>query len=158
MDRIEYRQGNILKSSADVLVNPVNCVGTSGAGLALAFKKWCPTSQVEYERVCKTKSMRPGDLLPVVSLARGATIYYVATKDHWRDPSRFEWVVVGLDAIIRHVFARYTLGGRPHTLAIPALGCGNGGLAWADVKPIMQLAAEKMAAVGTRVWIYEPRA
>jgi O-acetyl-ADP-ribose deacetylase (regulator of RNase III) len=153
---IEYRKGDILKSSASALVNPVNCVGVAGAGLALAFKRWDMTTFDEYRKVCRKRQLLPGGVLPIVSLSRGATIYHVATKGDWREPSRFEWVACGLDALVQCALAHYELNSPIHTIAIPALGCGHGGLVWSDVKPIMQLAAEKMAAVGTMVWIYEP--
>lgn len=35
---IQFRKGDLLESDASALVNPVNCVGIMGKGLAKAFK------------------------------------------------------------------------------------------------------------------------
>ena len=39
---IEYKKGDILREDVEALVNPVNCVGVMGRGLALQFKKSIP--------------------------------------------------------------------------------------------------------------------
>lgn len=51
------RGGNILLAETDALVNPVNCVGTMGKGLALQFKKAFPEMAAEYTRHCKDGNM-----------------------------------------------------------------------------------------------------
>lgn len=54
---IHYTQGDLLNSSAEALVNPVNCVGVMGAGLALQFKKAYPNNFRAYAQlVPKTRS------------------------------------------------------------------------------------------------------
>ncbi len=42
-------------------------------------------------------------------------------------------------------------------MAIPALGCGEGGLFWTDVFPILRDGAGRMADAGVKVKIYPPR-
>lgn len=147
---IEYRRGDILKSNAAALVNPVNCVGVSGAGLALAFKRRFKSSQEAYELACQRKMLVPGGVFSAVSMRRGVRVYYFATKDDWRDPSRLEWVVKGLGELVPLAINQTT------SIAIPALGCGHGGLKWSDVQPRIHDAAESMSAAGMRVFIYEP--
>jgi len=39
------------------------------------------------------------------------------------------------------------------SLAIPPLGCGNGGLDWLKVKPMI---ADAMEGIELPIWIYEP--
>src|SRR5438105_3854365 len=39
---IELRSGDLLQAEAEALVNPVNCVGVMGKGLALQFKRAFP--------------------------------------------------------------------------------------------------------------------
>ena len=56
----------------------------------------------------------------------------MATKEKWREPSRLDWIKQG----VLNVYVDYepeTTGG----LAFPMIGCGNGGLQWKDVYPIM---------------------
>jgi O-acetyl-ADP-ribose deacetylase (regulator of RNase III) len=45
--------GDIFESNADLLVNPVNCVGTMGAGLAKLFKNRYPDNYLAYLKSCK---------------------------------------------------------------------------------------------------------
>ena len=56
----------------------------------------------------------------------------MATKEKWREPSRLDWLELG----IFNVYVDYepeTAGG----LAFPMLGCDNGDLQWKDVYHIM---------------------
>ena len=107
-----------------VLVNPVNCVGVCGAGLALVFKKLFPANYRMYHTHCKAGNMKPGG---VFSTSRDVLIYNVATKDHWRDVS--DLLTVSLCA--RNLYTTIVSQGLT-TMHIPALGCGCGelGHAW----------------------------
>ena len=40
---IRYVKGNIFNSQMETIVNPVNCVGVMGKGLALEYKRRYPT-------------------------------------------------------------------------------------------------------------------
>jgi O-acetyl-ADP-ribose deacetylase (regulator of RNase III) len=54
------------------------------------------------------------------------------TKQHWRNPSKLEWIDSGLKDL-REQLLLYT----PKSIAIPKLGCANGGLNWEDVHPLI---------------------
>ena len=71
------------------------------------------------------------------------------TKQHWRDPSKLEWISQGL-ADLRKVLAEKQIS----SVAIPPLGCGLGGLEWELVKPRIEYALGDLA--GTRILIFEP--
>lgn len=88
------RDGDIFESGADILVNPVNCVGVMGKGLALEFKKRFPADFDEYKTACDMKLIWPGAGL--LSHAHGQVIYHFPTKRHWRQPSDIEFVNLGL--------------------------------------------------------------
>ena len=45
--------GNLLESTAQTLVNTVNCVGIMGKGIALEFKKRFPDMFEDYEARCR---------------------------------------------------------------------------------------------------------
>ena len=51
------------------------------------------------------------------------------TKKHWRQPSKLEWIAQGLKDLRRVVEEKAI-----HSIALPPLGCGNGGLDWSDVR------------------------
>lgn len=53
---ITFKTGNLLEDDAQALVNPVNCVGTSGAGLARQFAKRFPWFVPRYQHDCRDHS------------------------------------------------------------------------------------------------------
>lgn len=133
----------------DGLVNPVNCVGVMGAGLALQFKLRYPEMFDWYQAGCRNGDVRIGS----VGLWQAGDSPYIITlptKQHWRDKSKLEDIQTGLDSMV-HSIGPMKLG----TIAIPALGCGLGGLNWHDVKPLIEAAARQMPE--TLVLIYEPK-
>lgn len=145
---IEIGTGSILAAKVDALANPVNCVGAMGKGLALAVKQRWPETYAEYKIACDHRQLRPGGIL--ITWQTKPAIIHVATKDHWRSPSQLEWIRLGVAALRAAVL---THGFR--SLAIPALGCGNGGLSWAVVKPLIEEAFITMPT-DVRVLLYEP--
>lgn len=142
---IEIVKGNIFKSLAGALVNPVNCVGVSGAGLARQFKMEFPTAQYIYEQACRQRVMKPGVL--VYAEDHGKTIIYFPTKRHWRDPSLTSDIELGLDSL------RKVLEDRFVSVAMPALGCGLGGLQWDSVRLLIE---QKLGDLDIDIEVYEP--
>lgn len=147
-------QGNILDSGAAVIVIPVNVVGVAGAGLALAAKQRFPAWFRDYDGHCECRALRPGDaLLHPSDVANAPRIVSLATKGDWRRPSRPEWVHSGLISLVGLMEQL-----RPASVAIPAVGCGKGGLWWPDVRPLIVAAAARMEAAGVRVLVFPPGA
>lgn len=124
--------GNLLDSTAFGLVNPVNCVGVAGAGLAKQFRDRWPAQVAEYEAFCRAGKMRPGVIHDAL-LPRGQRILSVPTKRHWRDASTLEDVSAGLQAL-----AQYLEETNLASAALPALGCGLGGLPKREVAQLTQ--------------------
>lgn len=126
-----YRRTSLLDSTAQTLVNTVNCVGVMGKGIAKEFKEREPEMFAAYKRICEKKLLAPGKLW----LWRGAAslILNFPTKQHWRNPSKLEWIEAGLD---KFVSSYQKLG--IVEISFPRLGCGNGGLNWDDVRPLME--------------------
>lgn len=123
--------GNIFESKAETLVNTINCVGVMGKGVALEFKNIYPTMFKDYVARCKTKSVKPGEPYYYTDLL-GTSIINFPTKDDWRSQSNISYVINGLKWFIDN----YSQLGIK-SVAFPPLGCGNGGLLWEDVGPIM---------------------
>jgi len=126
-----YRRTSILESSAQTLVNTVNCVGVMGKGLAQAFRAREPQMYETYKRICDDGLLSPGRLW----LWRGSNgwVLNFPTKKHWHNPSKLEWIE---DGLAKFVTAYEEQGIRE--ISFPRLGCGNGGLDWDDVRPIME--------------------
>lgn len=123
--------GDLFASRAQTLVNAVNCVGVMGKGLALEFKKRFPQMFDDYVERCQRKQVRLGE--PYVFRNQAGTIVVnFPTKGHWRLSSRLIDIELGLDYFVAH-YADWGVS----SVAFPALGCGNGGLDWAGVEPVM---------------------
>jgi O-acetyl-ADP-ribose deacetylase (regulator of RNase III) len=146
---IERGHGNLLAADADALVNTVNAEGVMGKGLALQFKKAFPEAFASYEKACKAGEVAPGRMHVVKRLASPRFIINFPTKNRWRQPSKIEFIRDGLVDLVKQVRA---LG--IESIAIPPLGCGMGGLAWSDVKPLIVRAFDEVPTV--RVVLFEP--
>lgn len=57
----KYKVGNILDTECKYILNPVNCVGTMGKGLALQIAKAYPESVGPYKEDCKDGSLSIGN-------------------------------------------------------------------------------------------------
>lgn len=125
-------KGSIFDSDADAIVNAVNCVGVMGAGLAKAFKDRYPHMNEQYEVKCKLGLLKPGMLDVYIVDSSPKYIINFPTKNDWRSPSLMEYIYDGVSALHYEVW-RWNI----KSVAIPALGCGLGGLDWKDVKPVL---------------------
>jgi O-acetyl-ADP-ribose deacetylase (regulator of RNase III) len=145
-------QGDLLRQDdVDAIVNTVNCVGVMGKGIALQFKNKWPENNRAYEIACKLKEVRPGRMFVFDSggLVKPNYIINFPTKDHWRGKSRIEYIRDGLVDLVEQV---KRLGIR--SIAIPPLGCGNGGLDWEEVRPLIERAFDDLPDVEVR--LFEP--
>lgn len=123
--------GDLFESRAQTLVNTVNCVGVMGKGVAEKFKTRFPAMFEDYKRRTDAKQVRLGEPY-LYRDAAGTRIVNFPTKDHWRSPSRLADIERGLDYLAAHV-AEWGIT----SIALPPLGCGNGGLEWSEVGPLI---------------------
>lgn len=148
---IEYTEGDILKSEAEALINTVNCVGVMGRGIALQFKKAFPGNFKAYADACKKQQVKPGQMFvfETKQLTNPKYIINFPTKRHWRGASRIEDIESGLEALVE-TLKHYDI----HSVAIPPLGSGLGGLDWKEVKRRIELALEPLSNI--HIVVYEP--
>lgn len=154
---VEVREGSVLDSNAQTLVNTVNCVGVMGKGVALEFKKRFPDMYEEYAAKCGKGEVRPGrpylfkphdEQLGLFDSDPRPWILNFPTKRHWRARSRLEDIVEGLRYLEQH-YAEWGI----ESLAVPPLGCGNGRLKWEEVGPILYRCFSRF---GIPVTVYVP--
>lgn len=143
------RSGDLLQADAHALVNAVNTVGVMGKGLAAAFKKAFPDYFVDYRAACALGQLQVGG---VRSFDRGLGqqprwVVSLPTKKHWRQKSDLQDVAAGLDALSQWLTAQHV-----SSIAVPALGCGLGGLRWEDVEPLIHRAAAATPSVDWQVF------
>jgi O-acetyl-ADP-ribose deacetylase (regulator of RNase III) len=141
---IEYKRGDILKESAEALVNTVNCVGVMGRGIALQFKKAFPDNYQAYKRASSQNEVRPGQMFvyETGTLTNPRYIINFPTKQHWRAKSRIEDIESGLEAL-NNTIKEHEI----RSIALPSLGCGLGGLEWTDVKPRIEASLGSLSGV-----------
>lgn len=128
---VEYVKGNMFECNADCLINTVNCEGYMGKGVAYQFKMKFPENNKAYMKACKSGELTVGKVHYYVE--EGITIINFPTKNKWRENSKIEYIEKGMNAFIEVL---PELGVRK--IAIPPLGCGNGGLIWTEVKNIIE--------------------
>lgn len=144
---MKVKIGDIFESKCLTIVNTVNCVGVMGKGIAFEFKKRYPEMFWDYVKRCDAGQVHTG--MPYVfDNGDGTKILNFPTKDHWRSPSRLSYVVEGLDWFTEN----YEKSGIT-SIAFPPLGCGNGGLTWEVVGPIMY---QKLKGIPIEIEIYAP--
>lgn len=144
---MQVRIGNIFDSKMQTIVNTINCVGVMGKGIALEFKNKYPAMYKEYVEMCARGEVSPGTPY-LYSDMFGTSILNFPTKDHWKSPSKLSYIVEGLDWFVRN----YSNMGIT-SIAFPPLGCGNGGLSWELVGPIMY---RKLKDLPIDIEIYAP--
>ncbi len=144
--------GNLLEAPVDALVNTVNTVGIMGKGLALQFKQAYPDNFRAYESACKRGEVRLGEMFTYETsqLDGPRLIINFPTKAHWRSRSKLSDIKVGLRSLLT-VISEQNI----QSIAIPPLGCGNGGLDWAEVRPLIVEALGDLP--GVRVMVYPPQ-
>ncbi len=150
---IRYTQGNLLEAHAEALVNTVNEVGVMGKGIALMFREAFPANTEAYEKAVAAGDVRVGRMLVTENRALVGPRWLInfPTKKHWRNPSKLEWVREGLKDLVA-VLRKHDI----HSIALPPLGCGNGGLDWLLVRREVEGALANLNDV--EVIVYEPTA
>lgn len=148
---ITEASGNLLDADTDALVNTVNTAGVMGKGIALQFKRAYPDMFREYARAAAAGEIRLGQMhvWETGSLSGPRYIINFPTKGHWRARSTISDIRHGLEDLVR-VLQELNI----ESVAIPPLGCGNGGLVWKDVQPLIWAALEAVPDV--RVVVYPP--
>jgi len=128
---ITYLKGDLFKSPAKILVNTVNTVGAMGKGIALEFKKQYPEMFYRYKELCEEKNLCIGNLFLWKKEKKWVLLF--PTKENWKNPSKIEYIEAGLKK-----FADNWDKLGADSIAFPRLGCGNGGLDWKEVQPLME--------------------
>jgi len=148
---MKYTKGNILNSKAQSLVNTVNTVGVMGKGIALQFKEQFPHNFKVYEMACKEGEVKIGKMLVVKeeTLQGAKIIINFPTKTEWFKKSSYKYIEEGLRDLVK-VIEEYPI----KSIAIPPLGCGNGGPKWDKVKSLMEQYLSDLKDV--EIIIYEP--
>ena len=146
---ITFSKGDLLQSGAEAVINTVNCVGVMGKGIALQFKQAFPRNYDAYRRACDAGEVRLGEMFvfDTGSMINPRWIINFPTKGHWKAKSRLPDIETGLEDLKRVI-----LDNGIRSIAVPPLGCGNGGLDWAEVEPVIRRALGDLNEVDVRLF------
>ncbi|MFA5498909.1 MAG: macro domain-containing protein [Candidatus Cloacimonadia bacterium] len=144
---ITVKIGDLFTSDMATLANTVNCEGIMGKGIALNFKKKYPEMYEDYKMRCLNGEVEEGVPYVYEDLF-GNKVLNFPTKNHWKNYSNLKKIEEGLDSIIEN-YQKWGL----KSLAFPPLGCGNGGLSWLQVGPLMY---QKLSKLDIPIEIYAP--
>lgn len=142
--------GDLLKQNdVDAIVNTVNCVGVMGKGIALQFKNKWPENFRAYAAACKLGEVKVGRMFvhDTGGLLKPNFIINFPTKDHWRGKSHLAFIrdgLVDLAQQVRHLGIT--------SIAVAPLGCGNGGLDWEIVRPLIETTFAELPDVDVRLF------
>ena len=148
-ENIVLKKGDMFFSKMQTYTISVNTVGIMGKGLASRAKYQFPDVYVLYQDLCKQKKLKMG--IPYLykrsenfisslmeeefsSVTKNGHRWFLLfpTKNHWREKSPMEGIERGLKWLVEN-YKELDIS----SIALPALGCGLGGLDWKDVGPLM---------------------
>ncbi len=161
-DHLSLIKGDMFNSNMQTLTISVNTKGVMGKGLASHAKYLFPDVYVQYQDMCRNRRLKVGKPVvvksrysikfvmadAVVDDGRSAWFLLFATKKDWREKTKLSYITDGLDYVYKN-FKKWELS----SLALPALGCGLGGLDWKDVGPLM---CQSLDELGIPISIYLP--
>ena len=141
--------GNLLRANTEAIVNTVNCVGVMGKGIALQFKQAFPANYEAYRRACDAGQVKLGEMFvyDTVSMINPRYIINFPTKGHWKARSQLADIRRGLEDL-KQVVCELKI----KSIAVPPLGCGNGGLSWSDVEPLIRETFSDLTGVDARLY------
>jgi O-acetyl-ADP-ribose deacetylase (regulator of RNase III) len=141
--------GNLLDADVDALVNTVNTVGVMGKGIALQFRRAYPSMFKSYTTLAKSGQIHLGRMQVWANDALTGPRFIVnfPTKGHWKSRSRLSDIEAGLADLVKVVHRL-----KITSIAIPPLGCGNGGLDWSQVEPLIVAAFAPLTEIDVRVY------
>lgn len=148
---VEYKKGDILKEETEAVVNTVNTKGVMGKGIALQFKERFPYNYKQYKKACEAGEVETGKVFVTETglLLNPRYVINFPTKEHWKNPSKMEYIHEGLKDLVRVIRDKNV-----SSISIPPLGCGNGGLDWNEVRPAIEKALNSISNL--QIFLFEP--
>ena len=164
-NHITLKKGDMFFSKMQTFAISVNTVGIMGKGLASRAKYQFPDVYVLYQDLCRHRKLRMGvpylykreenyektlieDGISTVTENGHRWFLLFPTKNHWREKSPTEGIKKGLQWLMEN----YKTQGIK-SIALPALGCGLGGLDWKDIGPLM---CQSLSSIDIDTSIYLP--
>lgn len=146
---IILKKGDMFFSEMQTFTISVNTVGIMGKGLASRAKYQFPDVYVLYQDICRQRQLKMGvpylykrennfekslseDTKSLITENGHRWFLLFPTKNHWKEKSPMEGIERGLQWLLEN-YEKMGIS----SIALPALGCGLGGLDWKHVGPLM---------------------
>lgn len=140
---------NIVNTTARYIIHGCNAQGKMGAGVALEVRKKWPEVFRAYSQVCKLRNAEEivGTCISTPTNDGHVIGNLITQKYYGRGVfARPSWIQSSIVEFITQF--------RPEVIASPKIGCGLGGLLWADVSPIYKQIEEEY---NVEFFIYDNR-
>lgn len=124
-------EGDLFEMNVDAIGHGVNVRGLMGAGIAKPFGEKYPLMKEEYVLMCKANDFHPGDVFKYY-VGDGKWIYNLASQKEPGADARIPWLSQSAHTMMVHAH-RYGV----KEIALPAIGCGIGGLDYHDVRMVL---------------------
>lgn len=152
---IIHKRGNIFTTKAQTIVNTVNCVGVMGAGIAYEFRLREPQMYEQYVSLCQKEMISIGKLWiykKETSDGNYQNILNFPTKQHWKYPSKEEYLKEGLQKFVDTYRQKEIT-----SIAFPLLGADRGGI---DPKRSLDIMTHYLKAcdIDVEIWSFDPTA
>lgn len=145
-------EGDLLLSRAAAIVHGVAPNDPFAQGLALSLRERWPALYKDFRHYCHTYHPKPGELWPWMN-SSGLRIISLFTHEaieghHGGRPGR-----ASLSYVSHALKALHKLAVQEQlaSLALPRLATGTGGLAWTDVRPVIE---QHLGSLGVPVKLY----
>lgn len=128
--------GDLFTANHQAIAHGCNLHGLMGAGIAAQFRRRWPQMYQTYLEACQSRKFKLGSILPYQS-GFGMVVYCLGTQEYPGPDASLEAIREAIIAALDDCYARGIT-----ELAIPRIGAGIGGLAWEDVRGVLQVAAK----------------
>ena len=146
-------KGNIFNSDLQPIVNTVNCVGVMGAGIAFECRLRFPDMYEKYIQLCENGQFEIGNLwLYKQASPVPKWVLNFPTKRHWRNPSKLEYLRIGLEKFVQSYEEKQI-----ESIAFPTLGSLNGGLDSDESLRLMKSYLERIS-IPVEIYIHDKTA
>lgn len=133
---IGYQEGDLFEAGIPVLAQGVNLAGIMGSGIAVEFRRRWPEMYAEYRELCRAGKLELGRFHQWTAPDQSVTVFNLAIQP---EPGPCATLGAVRESAVRMLFEAEDRG--IPAVAVPRIGCGLGGLDWADVNAALMTVA-----------------
>jgi len=129
---VRHVEGDLFRLGLPALAHGCNCAGSMAGGIARAFRALDEAMYREYRRQCRDGELRLGGIFRW-TLEDCTVVYNLATQQQPGADARLG----AITSSVAEMLDDAERSGIPE-VGVPHLGAGIGGLAWPDVRQVLE--------------------